>query len=146
VHPACSGKRHRPRARIKAAHTAAEDEAAKVAEHGGDRRSEDQGDNITSNSDRGTSRSYVVGRLKREAAKAEGVDPLFVKPEHAKAAELLLQVMACEISANAAAHEMGWRKPRTAYQDLCAAWRRASEDERAAFEDHIAACDLTGFG
>lgn len=52
--------------------------------------------------------------------------------------EMHARVERGEISANAAAVEKGWRKPRSAYADLCAAWRRASEEERAAFEGFIA--------
>jgi hypothetical protein len=70
----------------------------------------------------GTSRAYIVGRLKREAAKAEGQDPLFLDDKVRLAAELLPQVEAGEISAYAAALAMGWQKrvPPDPYKQLMA--------------------------
>ena len=40
----------------------------KLEEHGGDRKSENQGDQVTLDSQRGTSRDYVISRLNRDAA------------------------------------------------------------------------------
>jgi hypothetical protein len=82
--------------------------------------------------DRGTSRSYLVGRLKREAAKAEGKDPLFGDPKLLLAAELLPRVMSGEISAYAAAVAMGWKKPDP-YKQLIRWRKQASEEERENF-------------
>jgi hypothetical protein len=49
------------------------------------------------------------------------------------AAELLPQVLDGSLSAHAAAKKMGWRKERTALDDLRAAWKRASDEERQRF-------------
>lgn len=68
----------------------------------------------------GTARHYTVGRLRRD------------RPDLADRVERR------ELSANAAAIEAGFRRPRSAFSDLCAAWRRASGDDRARFEDWIA--------
>ena len=52
----------------------------------------DEGDNITIKPERGTGKAYTVSRLKRESP------------------ELFAQVVAGELSANAAAIKAGWRK------------------------------------
>jgi hypothetical protein len=85
----------------------ANDRLAVVREHGTNQHGGH--DNIKS-SQGGTSRSYIVGRLRREAAKAEGQDPLFLADKVRLAAALLPQVEANEISARAAAIAMGWQK------------------------------------
>jgi hypothetical protein len=114
----------------------ANDRLALVHEHGGDRGNQHtggrQGDIIALARNRGTSRSYLVGRLKREAAKAESKDPLFVDPKVAQAAKLLPRVEAGEISAYAAAKEMGWKKSDP-YKQLVRWWKLASEEERESF-------------
>jgi hypothetical protein len=85
----------------------------------------------------GTFRSYLVGRLKREAAKAEGKDPLFVEPEVVRAVELLPRVEAGELSVRAAALLMGWKKVPMPYDDMVSGWRRAGDHDRMRFEDFI---------
>lgn len=52
--------------------------------------------------------------------------------------DLAARVRAGELSANAAAIAAGFRKPRKALNDLCAAWRRATPEERDRFEDWVA--------
>jgi hypothetical protein len=52
----------------------------------------DEGDNVTIKPERGNGKSYTVSRLKRESP------------------ELFAQVVAGELSANAAAIKAGWRK------------------------------------
>lgn len=66
-------------------------ETGKLGQHGGDRRSADQGDNITLK-ERGTSADYTLARLKRD------------RPDLAE------RVMREELSANAAAIEAGFRE------------------------------------
>lgn len=63
----------------------------------------------------GTSRAYILDRLKRERS------------------DLFRRVVAKELSANAAAVAAGWRKPPSPLADLRRAWRKASAAERAAF-------------
>lgn len=96
--------------------------AAVLGRHGGDRRSERAAGDQACNRKLETygTVDHTLARLRRD-------DP-----------ETAARVERGEISANAAAVEKGWRKPRSAYADLCAAWRRASEEERAAFEGFIA--------
>jgi hypothetical protein len=38
-----------------------------------------------------------------------------------------------ELSANAAARQLGWRKPPDPYRELCRWWSRASAEQRARF-------------
>jgi hypothetical protein len=57
-------------------------------------------------------RAYTLARMRRD-------DP-----------ELAERVEAGELSANAAAVSKGWRSRRTAYQNLCGAWRRAGSSGR----------------
>jgi hypothetical protein len=89
--------------------------AAVLGQHGGDRKSEkakaDQPDNHKLE-EYGTGRNYTLARLRRD------------RPD------LAARVRAGELSANAAAIEAGFRKPRSAYADLCAAWRRAAPEDR----------------
>lgn len=91
--------------------------------HGGDRRSErareDQG--CDHKLERYGTADHWLARLRRD-------DP-----------ELAVRVERGELSAHAAAIAKGWRKPRSAYHDLCAAWRRASLEERARFLEHVEA-------
>jgi hypothetical protein len=72
----------------------------------------------------------VVARLHREA-KGD--------PPDLKAEMLLGQVLLGEVSAHAAAITMGWRKPPTPYKQLLLWWDRARDEQRAEFEDFIAA-------
>jgi hypothetical protein len=66
--------------------------------------------------------------LKREAAKAEGRDPLFLDPKVQIAAELWPRVEANEISARAAAIAMGWQqRPRPARTSQLVAWAATLE-------------------
>jgi hypothetical protein len=82
----------------------------------------------------GNSRAYVVGRLKREAAKAEGQDPLFLDPTVRLAAELLSRSYIVDPSIRAAAKAAGIIKPPDAYKQLLA-WRdRVSDEERISFK------------
>jgi hypothetical protein len=68
----------------------------------------------------GRGRGYALARLDRDHPK------------------LAARVRAGELSANAAAIEAGFRKPRDPLADAKAAWRRMSPEQRAAFEDWIA--------
>ena len=91
---------------------------AMKGKHGGDRRSEEviKVDNITLDKpSKGTSRSYTVSRLQREAP------------------ELFAQVVAGTLSANAAAIQAGFRKKPTALEMLCRDWKVANDQERKAF-------------
>ncbi len=63
----------------------------------------------------GTSRSYTVSRLQREAP------------------ELFAQVVAGTLSANAAAIQAGFRKKPTALEMLLKAWKVATDDDRRLF-------------
>ena len=124
---------------VTAAHRKAGDKLVKkLPEHGavGNGRPRSRGDNVTSTS-RGNSRGYVLGKLKREAAKAEGVDPLFVPPPARKAAELLPKVEARELSARKASEAMGWYKPPTVYDQFRALWAKATPDERERIAAHV---------
>lgn len=90
-----------------------------LADHGGDRRSEDQGDNITLKS-RGTSAAYLIAKLKREA------------PEMAE------RFIAGEFrSARAAALTAGIIKPTPVIIELRRAWKRATPEDRAIFRAEI---------
>jgi hypothetical protein len=73
-------------------------------------------------------------------ARAKAVKQLWEAREDGdpEASRLWDQVTAGKLSPHKAAVEMGWRKQRTPYQELCAAWRRASEAERGQFEEYIA--------
>ena len=64
---------------------------------------------------KGTSRSYTVSRLQREAP------------------ELFAQVVAGTLSANAAAIQAGFRKKPTAFEILLKAWKLATDDDRRLF-------------
>lgn len=93
---------------------------AVLARHGGDRRSErarEQGSRPTLI---GRGSDYLEARLRRD-------DP-----------DMAAHVERGELSANAVAVAKGWRKPRSAFRDLVAAWNRADDDERARFGDFIA--------
>lgn len=63
----------------------------------------------------GTSRSYTVSRLQREAP------------------ELFAQVVAGTLSANAAAIQAGFRKKPTALEMLLKVWKVATDDDRRLF-------------
>lgn len=71
-----------------------------LAQHGGDRKEEEQGDNVTLVT-RGNSQSYVLRRLARDGA------------EDASKAELFKQVTKGTISAHKAALEAGYRTKKT---------------------------------
>ena len=68
---------------------------------------------------RGTSRKYVLERLKRE------------RPDFFE------RVKAKELSANRAAILAGWRKESSPLDRLRADWKKASESERALFRQEI---------
>jgi hypothetical protein len=76
-------------------------------------------DNITIHPERGTSRAYVLSRLKRE------------RPD------LFARVVAGEMSANAAAIKAGFRKQQSPLDVLRATWRKASQKERDTFRQEI---------
>ena len=91
---------------------------AMKGKQGGDRRSDVaiKDDNIIlDKANQGTSRSYTVSRLQREAP------------------ELFAQVVAGTLSANAAAIQAGFRKKPTALEMLCRDWKVANAQERKAF-------------
>ena len=72
-----------------------------------------------------TNAEYIAARLARDAE------------TDAVAADVKARYEAGELSAHAAAVEMGWRKQRTQLDKLKSAWRNADEDERAQFEEFI---------
>lgn len=94
-------------------------EGRRLAQHGGDRRSEEarenQPDGCKVEPGYGNSTAYTIARLDRD------------RPELAE------KVKAGEMSANAAAIEAGFRKRQTPLDLLRSAWRRASKPEREAF-------------
>lgn len=67
----------------------------------------------------GTSKAYTVSRLKRESP------------------ELFAQVVAGELSANAAAIKAGFRKVRTPMEQVLHWWGKVTPEERLAFRDRI---------
>ena len=69
----------------------------------------------------GTSRSYTVSRLQREAP------------------ALFKQVVAKTLSANAAAIQAGFRKKPTVVDQFAALWKRANKEQRDAFLASIGA-------
>jgi hypothetical protein len=122
----------------------ANDRLAIVHEH---RRPTDdernKGNIVTFTKGRGNSRAYIVGRLKREAAKAKDKDPLFLDPKIKLAAELWPRVEANEVSAYAASLEMGWQqRPRPAdpYKQLVTWWDKADSGQRCSFLAYLDAC------
>lgn len=82
-------------------------------------RANKAGDDVTSFG-RGNSTAYLAARLKRD------------RPD------LLAEVAEGRRSVRDAAKAAGIVKPPDVYRDLCRAWRKASEDQRAAFENYIA--------
>lgn len=92
------------------------------AKAGRPKKDEKNGDkhNHFSQEERGTGRDYTLARLDRD------------RPE------LAARVRAGDLSANAAATEAGFRKPRTPYQELRAAWKRATPDQKTAFASEFA--------
>jgi hypothetical protein len=98
--------------------------ATVVGKHGGDRRSEqareNQPDNDKVEPQYGTSATYLIARLDRDAP------------------ELAERVRSGELSAHAAAIEAGFRKRATPLDRLRSAWKSASKTERAAFMDEVA--------
>jgi len=68
---------------------------------------------------KGNSKAYTVSRLKRESP------------------ELFAQVVAGELSANAAAIKAGWRKVKSPLEHLSLWWSKASEEERVAFMTEV---------
>jgi hypothetical protein len=98
-------------------------EAAALGAHGGQPgnrnaakdKPENEGDNVTSVSDRGNSATYTIRRLKRD------------RPDLAD------RVVAGEMSANAAAIEAGFRRKPTPLDQLTVAWGKASGDEKTEF-------------
>jgi hypothetical protein len=80
-------------------------------------------DNITEvePTTRGTSRSYTVSRLQREAP------------------ALFKQVVAKTLSANAAAIQAGFRKKPTVVDQFAALWKKANKEQRDAFLASIGA-------
>jgi len=77
--------------------------------------------------EQGNARTYTLNRLRREAP------------------ELFDAVVAGKLSPNAAAIEAGFRRKTTPLEFLMRNWRKASEDERAAFRNFIDQ-DPTGAG
>lgn len=91
-------------------------EEALVRKHGTNRHTKVENDNINLyKPEQGTSRAYVLRRLKR------------------KRADLFDKVVAGDLSANAAAIEAGFKKKPTSLDVLIATWRKASAEERATF-------------
>jgi hypothetical protein len=78
----------------------------------------------------GSTRSYVIRRLDREAN---------ADPPDLQARMLLDKVMAGEVSAHAAAIAMGWRKPPDPYRQLVLWWDKAGEEDRDAFMTYVEA-------
>lgn len=78
-------------------------------------------DNVNDLSERptGNSRERALRKLRKDAP------------------ELHKRVLSNELSCHAAMIEAGFRKKRTPLDDLNAAWRRASDSERAGFLEHI---------
>jgi hypothetical protein len=64
----------------------------------------------------GTTKEYVMARLQRDGH-----------------AELLARIFAGDLSANAAAEQMGYRKKKTPLEQLLHWWKKASDDERSQF-------------
>jgi hypothetical protein len=92
---------------------------AVTPQHGGDRFI--KSDNITLDGDgRGTSKSYTVARLKREAP------------------ALFQAVCAGELSANAAAIEAGFRKKPTPFETIIRLLPKLSDDERDQLRELLA--------
>jgi hypothetical protein len=91
-------------------------QAISLGKRGGDRRSErarkDQVGNANLISAKGTTRAYILARLDRDGETG-----------------LAAKVRAKEISANAAAERMGWRKKMTPFEHALAAVRKLSDDE-----------------
>lgn len=108
--------------RLTAQEMAASNDVPPLAKHGGDRNNSDQGDNITLPA-RGTSKVYLVAKLKRDA------------PEFAE------QLAAGEFrSARACALAAGIIEDDTAAPKLLRrGWKRATPEERAAFLAEVAA-------
>lgn len=71
------------------------------------------------NASTGTSRAYTVSRLKRESP------------------ELFAQVVAGELSANAAAIKAGFRKVKTPMEQVLHWWGKMTPEERAAFLEKV---------
>jgi hypothetical protein len=95
---------------------AQEDGVPELAFPGGDRTKADEQASIRSLPSHGTTAAYLVARLKRDA------------PEYAQ------RLANREFrSARAAALAAGIIKPVTPLDDLLRVWKRASEEERAAF-------------
>lgn len=93
-----------------------------LAQHGGDRKEEEQGDNVTLVT-RGNSQSYVLRRLARDGA------------EDASKAELFKQVTKGAISAHKAALEAGYRTKKTPLETVKTIIARLeTEDVEAIFE------------
>jgi hypothetical protein len=101
-----------------------EDEARVLAGHGGDRRSEQARGNQDGNRHLDRKELNTVEHIK---ARLHRDDP-----------ELLARVERGELTANAAAVEMGWRKKRTPYDEVASAWKRCSPEERDRVEGLVA--------
>jgi hypothetical protein len=101
-------------------------EAVPLAEHGGDRPEQEQGDNITS-PERGTSSTYLARRIARD------------RPD------ILHRMKAGEFrSVRAAAIEAGIVKVPTALDLLRRAWAKATDEERVAFLKHVESEQVAG--
>lgn len=94
--------------------------AAVLGKHGGDRRSEKAREQDSQTTSIGRGSDYLKARLERD---------------HPEIAARLDQYP----SVKAAAREAGIVKPADPYRQLCKWWRVASEEQRAEFEDYIAA-------
>jgi hypothetical protein len=93
------------------------DQAVKLGKQGRPKKGEEKGCNTTLK--RGTA-AHWLARLDRDGL-----------------TELAAKVRSGEMSANAAAIEVEYRKRRTPLDDLRRAWRKASPNERATFISEI---------
>ena len=104
-------------------------ETAKVMalrSHGGDRRSEDQADNISLKSEHGTGRDYTIARLRRD------------RPDLAE------RVEAGELSAHAAAIEAGFRHRRTPFEIITRLITKLDAAERARLVEILEEAETEG--
>jgi hypothetical protein len=90
-----------------------------VAAHGGDRKSEDQPDNIRLKPEYGTGKTYTLRRLARD------------RPD------LLDKIEAGELTANAAAIEAGFRKKLTPFEAAVKAAMKLSDEEKRSLMEAI---------
>jgi hypothetical protein len=67
-------------------------------------------------SDNGSTKEYIMARLQRDGH-----------------ADLLARIYVGDLSANAAAEQMGYRKKKTPLEQLLHWWKKASDDERCDF-------------